>query len=197
MQTTSEPPKSMHSEIIEKLDGMMKEEVGAFQPRFLLLSWLIRFIPRYTGSRIRIRLLRWAGVTIGYGSMVMGPTRIHGPGKITQQLQIGEHVTLNTDCFFDINGCITIGNHVALGHEVMILTSSHHIGDQQHRAGMVTSAPVCIEDGVWIGARSIVLPGVTIGAGSIVGAGAVVTKDVPPNTLVGGVPAKMIRMLNP
>ncbi|NTU65300.1 MAG: hypothetical protein HGB05_18340 [Chloroflexi bacterium] len=64
------------------------------------------------------------------------------------------------------------------------------------RAGATFSAPVTIQDGTWLGARCIVLPGVTVGRGSVVGAGSVVTKDVPPNTLVGGVPAKVIRSIN-
>jgi maltose O-acetyltransferase len=80
-----------------------------------------------------------------------------------------------------------------LGHEVMLMTSSHEIGSDEHRAGPLYTAPITIKDGVWIGSRSVVLPGVTVGAGSVVAAGAIVTKDVPPHTLVGGVPARIIR----
>jgi maltose O-acetyltransferase len=78
----------------------------------------------------------------------------------------------------------------------MLLTSSHHIGNQIHRAGPLTTAPVIIENGTWIGARSVVLPGVTVGAGSVVASGAIVTRNVPPNTLVGGVPARVLRTID-
>ena len=84
---------------------------------------------------------------------------------------------------------------MALGHGVLILTSSHEFGDQWRRGGEHITAPVTIERGAWIGARGVLLPGVTIGHGAVVGAGAVVTTDVPPNTLVAGVPARTVRSL--
>jgi maltose O-acetyltransferase len=179
-----------------KLKSVLHEETNALQPRFLLADLIMRLIPRYTGARIRTYILRAAGLQIGHGTFIMGRPRMYGSGNIRQHLRIGEKVVLNTDCFFDLNAPITIGNHVGIGHEVMLLTTSHEIGETFHRTGTVTYAPITIEDGVWIGSRSTVLPGVTIGAGSIVGSGAVVTKDVPPNTLVGGVPAKVIRSIN-
>ncbi|WP_129631026.1 acyltransferase [Candidatus Oscillochloris fontis] len=179
-----------------KLGHIVYEETYAFQPRFLLLALILRFIPRYSGMRLRTRLLRAFGIQIGHGTIILGTPHMHGTGKIHQRLRIGGHVTLNTDCFFDLNAPITIGNHVAIGHEVMFLTSSHQIEFPHHRAGNVTTAGVTIEDGAWIGSRCIILPGITIGTGSVVAAGAVVTKDVPPNTLMGGVPAKRIRELD-
>jgi maltose O-acetyltransferase len=126
----------------------------------------------------------------------MGTPRLYGPGKVLQQLRIGDHTIINIGCVFDLNGKIIIGDHVGVGHEVMLLTSSHQIGGTIHRAGPLFTAPITIEDGAWIGARSVVMPGITIGAGSIVGAGAIVTKDVPPNTMVGGVPARVIRIIS-
>ena len=78
---------------------------------------------------------------------------------------------------------------------VIIITDDHEIGPPWHRCGDRVARPVVIEDGVWIGARVTLLPGVTIGRGSVVAAGAVVNKDVPPNTLVGGVPARILRTL--
>ncbi|NTV62282.1 MAG: hypothetical protein HGA65_01930, partial [Oscillochloris sp.] len=78
---------------------------------------------------------------------------------------------------------------------VVIASGDHEIGPHAHRGGRLIPRPVVIEDGVWIGAGALILPGVTIGAGAIVGAGALVTKSVAPDTVVGGVPARVIRTL--
>ncbi|MCS6887615.1 MAG: acyltransferase [Chloroflexus sp.] len=180
---------------LAKLRRIMHEEVGAWQPRLFMIDGLIRLLPRYTAARLRPRLLRLAGIAIGHGTVVMGPLRLHGYGPIHRRLRIGAHCAINTDCFFDLNDCITIADHVGIGHEVMILTASHQMGDAGHRVGPLITAPVVIEAGAWIGARALLLPGIRIGAGSVVAAGSVVTRTVPANTLVGGVPAKPIRTL--
>jgi maltose O-acetyltransferase len=185
-----------HSSLIKKLRLVLDEEFSEVHPWFLLINLIIHLIPRYVGARTRTHILRAAGLNIGRSTVIMGTPHMHGGGNIRDRLRIGEHVTMNTDCFFDLNAPITIGNRVAIGHEVMLLTTSHEIGDSDQRAGATFSAPVTIQDGTWLGARCIVLPGVTVGRGSVVGAGSVVTKDVPPNTLVGGVPAKVIRSIN-
>ncbi|MBX0328820.1 acyltransferase [Oscillochloris sp. ZM17-4] len=153
-------------------------------------------IPRYTGIRARARILKVFGIHVGHGSTIMGTPFLYGSGDIYHRLCIGDNVVINIGCTFELNEHINIGDHVAIGHEVMILTSSHHIDQTVHRAGPLFTAPVCIENGAWIGARSVIMPGVTVGSGSVVGAGAIVTKNVPPNTLVGGVPARMIRAIN-
>ncbi|WP_322490176.1 acyltransferase [Chloroflexus sp.] len=180
---------------IAKLRRIVDEELGAWQPRLIIMNSLIRLLPRYTAARLRPRLLRLAGFAIGYGTVIMGPMRFHGYGPIHRRLQIGQHCIINTDCFFDLNDCITIADHVGVGHEVMILTASHTMGAAEHRAGPLTTAPVAIESGAWIGARTLLLPGIKIGAGSVIAAGSVVNRSVPANTLVGGVPAKPIRTL--
>lgn len=105
-------------------------------------------------------------------------------------LMIGEYSVIDRDCVLDARGGITIGNNVNLAPEVMILTASHDPDDENF--GGITKA-VTIEDYAWIATRSLILPGVTIGRGAIVGAGSVVTKDVEPETIVAGNPAKPIR----
>jgi maltose O-acetyltransferase len=180
-----------------KVARLLRDELGPIQPRLLLAHLIAGLIPAYVGGRVRTRILRAIGLQIGKSTLIMGAPRIHGAGDIRSQLTIGERGMINIGCFFDLNQPIWIGDNVSLGHEVMILTTSHQIGRAGHRAGMLQSAPVRIEDGVWIGARSVVLPGVTIGAGGVVAAGAIVTRDVPPNTLVGGVPARPLRELSP
>jgi maltose O-acetyltransferase len=184
-----------HIELATKMGIVLREEVGSLHPRFILINLITSLIPHYVGTRLRRRILKLAGINIGRGAIIMGTPRMHGFGDIRRRLHIGDHVVINVDCFFDLSAPIKIGNHVALGHEVMIMTSSHQIGNDWHRAGLLYTAPVTIEGGAWIGSRSIILPGVTVGEGSVVGAGAVVTKDVPPHTLVGGVPAKVIRAI--
>lgn len=180
---------------IQKLARVLREESLSLQPRLLLAHMIAELIPRFTGGRIRSQILRATGFHIGHGSVILGMPLIYGVGNLRGRLSIGEHVMINIGCVFDLSAPITIGDETAIGHEVMILTSSHHIGQPSRRAGPLTAEPVVIEPGAWLGARSIVLPGVTVGAGSVIGAGAIVTKSVPANTLVGGVPAHVIRTL--
>lgn len=104
---------------------------------------------------------------------------------------VGERTFLNAGCSFQDQGGITIGNDCLLGHRCTIATINH----DQHpdRRGDMTFAPVRIADKVWIGANVTILPGVSIGEGAIIAAGAVVTKDVAPRTIVGGVPARWMK----
>ena len=97
----------------------------------------------------------------------------------------GEKVFINQGCFFLDFGGITIGDRVLIGPRVTLSTSGHPVEPAQ-RFDYLTYAPILIEDDVWIGAAATITPGVTIGRGSVVGAGAVVAKDVPPFSLVTG-----------
>jgi maltose O-acetyltransferase len=90
---------------------------------------------------------------------------------------------------------ITIGNDVQIGPNVQLLTPTHPLDAAQRRAKLEAAEPIVIEDNVWLGGGAIVLPGVTIGMNSVIGAGSVVTKDVPPNVVAVGNPAKVIRHL--
>lgn len=182
--------------LTHKLARVLREETYSLQPKLLLLHMLVSLIPRYTGGRLRAQLMRAAGFRIGHGTVLLGMPLLYGTGDLRPRLKIGDHVTVNIDCILDLNAPITIGTHAALGHEVMILTSSHKIGYSSRRAGPLITAPVVIKTGAWLGSRSIVLPGVTIGEGSVVGAGSLVNKDVPANTLAGGIPARVIRELD-
>jgi maltose O-acetyltransferase len=99
---------------------------------------------------------------------------------------------VTTPLYLNASGRIDIGDRVTIGHHVMVITDSHRMSDPSRRGGERLSAPVTIEDGVWVGARVTILPGVTLGRGCVVAAGAVVADDVAPHTLVGGVPARKI-----
>lgn len=113
-----------------------------------------------------------------------------------RSLKLGDHVSINRGCHLSCNGGLTIGNYVAIGHSTTILTTEHGYDDPSHPISLqpVTFAPVRIGSDVWIGARACILAGVEIADGTIIAAGAVVTKSVvEPNTIVGGVPARMIK----
>ena len=110
-----------------------------------------------------------------------------------KNLSLGKEVFLNAGCRFQDQGGITIGNGVLIGHNVVLSTLNHDPAPA--RRDWLHPAPIVIGDRVWIGSNATVLPGVTIGDGAIVAAGAVVTKDVAPNTVVAGVPARLLRPL--
>ncbi len=140
--------------------------------------------------RLRLVALAVYGLDVTRSTSV-GPNCFFGGPAI----RIGEFSTLNAGCFIDNVDRVDIGNHVAIGAQVTILTGAHEIGHGGHRAGPLSSGPVTIEDGCWLGARVVILPDVTIGRGCVVGAGAVVTRDCQPNGLYVGVPARRIREL--
>lgn len=125
------------------------------------------------------------GVTVGSNSIINMRARIYDPRNIS----IGEDSIIGEGATLDGRAPLTIGNHVDIASEVMIYNSEHDIHDESFKA---IEAPVVIEDYVFIGPRAIILPGVTIKQGAVIGAGAVVTKDVASNSIVGGVPAKVI-----
>ena len=106
---------------------------------------------------------------------------------------LGEGVFINAGCRFQDQGGIYIGDRALIGHNAVIATLNHNM-DPEQRANLLP-APVHIGNDVWFGANVTVLPGVTIGDGAVIAAGAVVTKDVPARTVVGGVPAKVLKEL--
>ena len=101
-----------------------------------------------------------------------------------KNLRIGQRVFINSGCRFQDQGGITIGDDALIGHNVVFATLNHGL-DRGERSGTYPQ-PIVVEQEVWIGANATILPGVTIGEGSVVAAGAVVTSDVAPNTVVGG-----------
>lgn len=112
-------------------------------------------------------------------------------------IRIGNNSGIGVKC--SVRGPLDIGDNVMMGPEVIIMTSSHNYENvtvPMNQQGASPKQKITICDDVWIGTRVIILPGVTIGKGSIIGAGAVVTKDVPEYAIVGGVPAKIIKYRN-
>jgi maltose O-acetyltransferase len=134
-------------------------------------------------NSVRWRLLRSYGLDVARSSI--SPSVWFGSRRVT----IGEGSFVNIGCLFSTHERITLGRNVFLAMRVTISTSTHEVGPAGKRAGALRTAPVTIGDGVWIGANATILPGVTIGEGTIVAAGSVVTSDCEPNSLYAGVPA--------
>ncbi|MGN7313007.1 sugar O-acetyltransferase [Alkalicoccobacillus gibsonii] len=110
-----------------------------------------------------------------------------------QNITVGSHVFINSGCTFMDRGGITIGDHVLIAPKVNLVTTNHPISPSERRATI--SKPINIKNNAWIGIAATIMPGVTIGENSIISAGAVVTKDVPDNVIVAGVPAKVIKSI--
>ena len=108
-------------------------------------------------------------------------------------IHIGKNVFFNAGCKFQDQGGIYIGDNTLIGHNVVLATINHDLSPESR--GTNLPAPIHIGKNVWIGANATILPGVTVGDNAVIAAGAVVTKDVPENCIVGGVPAKLIRRI--
>lgn len=110
-----------------------------------------------------------------------------------KNIHLGKNVFINSDCKFQDQGGIIIGDDVLIGHNVVLATLNHD--ENPEKRGNLIPSPIKIGNKVWIGSNATILPSVTIGEGAIIAAGAVVTKDVDENSIVGGVPAKLIRKI--
>lgn len=139
-------------------------------------------------------------LSIGEGSSVLAHSVIETCNK-SANIEIGNGVSIGEYCHLTSAKRIRIGNGVLTGRFVLITDNSHGSFDSGDLATVplirqiISKGPVFIEDNVWLGDKVTILPGVTIGKGSIIGANAVVTKNVPPFSLVGGNPAKVIKVL--
>jgi acetyltransferase-like isoleucine patch superfamily enzyme len=111
-----------------------------------------------------------------------------------ENIRVGRNVFVNQNCtMYDLGG-IDIGDDVMIGPNVSLITSGHPIEPSERRSSVIAK-PILIERNVWIAAGATIVGGVVVGENSVVAAGSVVTKDVPPNTLVGGNPARVIRSI--
>ena len=149
--------------------------------RFLVLR-IIGYVP---SSHIRHSIYRLFGMKLDKMSHIYMGAEIRSPSKIS----IGKGTSIGHRALLDGRGRLSIGNHVNFGTGVWVWTAEHQVNSLDFH---IVKEPVVIEDFVWCSARVTILPGVKIGKGAVIAAGAVVTKDVAPFTIAGGVPAKKI-----
>jgi maltose O-acetyltransferase len=150
-----------------------------------LIVFLLHIMGNIPSHTIRKTAYTFSGMQIGSKSAIHMGLVLYNPSNIS----IGTGTIIGERCILDGRAKLSIGNHVDIASEVMIYNSQHNIHDPHFLA---TEEPVIIEDYVFIGPRAIILPGVKLGKGAVIGAGAVVPKDVPAGSVVGGIPAKEI-----
>lgn len=152
-------------------------------------NYIVAYVPSHTIRHAWYR--RVLGWDIGHGvSILMGPyIQMTGIRTSGRRVSIGNGTVVNQKCLIYTSGGLIIGNNVSISAEVALITGTHDINDP----GFLSDyRPIVIDDYAWIGTRAMILQGVTIGQGAVVMAGAVVTKDVEPFAVVGGVPARQI-----
>jgi len=170
--------------VVEVVENSTSARVGALPSA--VFEWALRRFPPFIGARTITATLRLAGARISRTTMFWGMPTLVGPPGFASRLEIGEQCGFNFGCYFELDAPITLEPHVSVGHEVMFLTRTHDAADPRRRGCVSGAKPIRVGAGSWLGARCTVLPGVTIGAGSVVGASVVVRDDVPPNTLLAG-----------
>lgn len=165
--------------------------LGVLLGRHLFNLWVNGVISSaLVPDRMRWLLLRASGFDIQRSV-------IDSRGFIGSKLvSIGRGTSINHGVFLDGSAPVLIGRAVSIGMNVLVLTGSHELGGPDKRAGELNKEPVTIDDGAWIGANSVILPGVTVGRGAVVGAASFVAKDVAPHTVVMGNPARLVRRLD-
>lgn len=153
-----------------------------FEDFWLMVIDLVGYVPFWMVRKVIYRL---GGVKLGRRARIHFGARFFFP----QGIRIGQGSLVGEFAFLDGRGGLTIGEEVDIASQVLFYTSEHDVHSEDMRT---VEEPVMVGNHVFIGARAIILPGVTIGAGAVVAAGAVVTKDVSPKTVVAGVPARPI-----
>lgn len=179
------------------LAQILEEARAASHWRFSVVNALLRFTPHFASGYVRGRLYRLAGLDIDPSVFIMANLElVSGTRNHMKNLHIGAGTKISTHVIINCDADVSIGENVTLGPLVRLYTTSHELGPGSHRCPTeVVAKPIVIEKGCWLAMGVMVLPGVTIGHGSVVASGAVVDKDVPPDSYVAGVPAQVVRKL--
>lgn len=130
---------------------------------------------------------------VGEGCWIEPPLYVNWGSRIA----LGDHVYANTGLTVIDDTFVTIGSHVMLGPRVTISAASHPVDPELRRQAYQYDLPVVLEENVWVGAGATILPGVTIGKNSVIGAGSVVERDIPPDVVAAGVPCRVLREIGP
>jgi maltose O-acetyltransferase len=169
----------------------LKRKIQQFNRHLLNLefSWL----PVFKFYRAKIHWLANAGIKAGNNTKVNGHTQFYGDGAV----EFGDETWIGPACRFytHTDAPIIVGANCDIAPEVSFVIGSHEIGNEIRRAGKGTAKSIVIEDGCWIGARVTILGGSHIGKSSIIAAGALVTEDIPENSLAAGIPARVVKKL--
>jgi maltose O-acetyltransferase len=182
MPSQTEKEKMLAGEPYNCLDASLEAD------RQRAREWLRRYNQSVAAPERQAILQRLLG-DIGQNSLIEPPFYC----AYGQNIHIGDSVFLNVLCtILDCNQ-VRIGHHVMIGPNVQIYTAAHDLRAETRNQGWEVAKPVVIEDNVWVGGGAILLPGVRIGRNAVVGAGAVVSRNVPANTIVAGNPARVIR----
>jgi putative colanic acid biosynthesis acetyltransferase WcaF len=153
--------------------------------RFLLQALFNMLVTHLPGHWLRQGWLRMLGAHIGSGTIIFRGATVLG----AQELRLGERVHIGFRVVLDARGGITVANDVNISSDSQIITAKHEVHSPNFEREV---APVVIEHHVWAATRTMILAGVRVGAGAVIAAGGVVVRDVPPGTVVAGVPAKPI-----
>lgn len=175
--------KTGHKLSAPEILGKIGNRIGAIELEFEMM--VLRCIGHVPLHHFRRFFYRAGGMKIGKGSTIHCGAVFYDSRNII----IGRDTIIGENAVLDGREAISIGDHVDIASEVMIYNAQHDVHDEYFAA---EKKPVSIQDYVFIGPRAIILPGVTLGKGAVVGAGAVVTKSVPAGAIVGGVPASVI-----
>ena len=141
------------------------------------------------GRSIRKGLVKLAGARMDAESAIHGGCYISKPAN----LRMGFHTMLNRNCYLDLSAPVELGDYSGAGHGVTFITTVHDIVPGMNVGRGMSAKPIMVGERAWIGANVTVMPGVTIGPDAIVAAASLVARDVPANTLVAGVPARVVR----
>ena len=158
-----------------------------------LCNTIIRFFPESRFFALKNMMWRICGLKIGRGTRICSSVVFH-----TNNLVIGDGVWIGPGCRFIVASetTCTIGDRVDIAMECLFVSSSHYLGDFRRRAGAAQKLNIEVQDGVWIGARSIVMGGSKLGEGVVVAASSFCNAEVLANHMVGGAPARTIKVLD-
>lgn len=199
LQTSSKPSRTHQAAMGSVLQRLRREVSGlsrALRPRLLVWAGCARLLPDFAFPALRTQLYRWAGCRIAPRVAILGSLRLIGPGPIAKRLSVEHGALIAPGVTFGLDAAIDLGPNVSVSPGVTFCTATHPVGFGSERMSrVVIRKPIVVEGGVWIGMNSLILPGVTLGRGSVVAAGSVVSQNVAADTLVAGNPATVLQTL--